>query len=68
MTAIYDKLGLKFLYPENWKLIDGTGIFAGAKGHGRIVGTYTHGDGTGTFCDNDGIVDHYTGKIKLAGR
>ena len=22
MTAIYDKLGLKFLYPENWKLID----------------------------------------------
>lgn len=23
MTAAYDKLGLKFLYPENWKLIDG---------------------------------------------
>ena len=22
MTATYDKLGLKFLYPENWKLID----------------------------------------------
>ncbi|MDG1874237.1 MAG: hypothetical protein P8J27_10015 [Mariniblastus sp.] len=22
MTAKYDKLGLKFLYPENWKLID----------------------------------------------
>ena len=22
MTAVYDKLGLKFLYPENWKLID----------------------------------------------
>jgi len=24
MTATYDKLGLKFLYPENWKLIDDT--------------------------------------------
>ncbi len=48
-----------------WKLIDGSGIFAGAKGHGRIVGTYTLGDGTGTFCDNDGIDDHYTGRIKL---
>lgn len=22
MTATYDKLGLKFLYPESWKLID----------------------------------------------
>ncbi len=22
MTAVYDKRGLKFLYPENWKLID----------------------------------------------
>ena len=22
MTAVYDKLGLKFLYPENWKLTD----------------------------------------------
>ncbi|MFK7768883.1 MAG: hypothetical protein AB8B55_16805 [Mariniblastus sp.] len=22
MTAVYDKLGLSFLYPENWKLID----------------------------------------------
>ena len=22
MTAVYDKLGLNFLYPENWKLID----------------------------------------------
>jgi hypothetical protein len=22
MTAVYDKLGLKFLYPENWKLMD----------------------------------------------
>ena len=22
MTAKYDKLGLEFLYPENWKLID----------------------------------------------
>jgi hypothetical protein len=22
MTAVYDKLGLKFLYPENWTLID----------------------------------------------
>lgn len=22
MTAVYDKLGLKFMYPENWKLID----------------------------------------------
>ncbi len=22
MTAVYDKLGLKFLYPENWRLID----------------------------------------------
>jgi hypothetical protein len=25
MTATYDKLGVKFLYPENWKLIDETG-------------------------------------------
>ena len=50
----------------NWKLIGGTGIFADAKGHGRLVGTHTLGDGTGTFCDNDGIDDHYTGKIKLA--
>lgn len=24
MTATYDRLGLKFLYPENWKLIDET--------------------------------------------
>ncbi len=22
MTAVYDKLGLKFMYPENWKLTD----------------------------------------------
>lgn len=22
MTAVYDKLGLRFLYPENWKLLD----------------------------------------------
>ena len=22
MTATYDRLGLKFFYPENWKLID----------------------------------------------
>jgi hypothetical protein len=22
MTAVYDKLGLKFMYPENWKLAD----------------------------------------------
>ncbi|MEM9942199.1 MAG: hypothetical protein AAF939_11595 [Planctomycetota bacterium] len=22
MTATYDRLGIKFLYPENWKLID----------------------------------------------
>lgn len=22
MTAVYDKLGLKFLYPENWRLTD----------------------------------------------
>ena len=22
MTAVYEKLGLRFLYPENWKLID----------------------------------------------
>lgn len=22
MTAVYEKLGLKFLYPENWKLTD----------------------------------------------
>lgn len=49
-----------------WKVIGGTGIFAGAKGHGSLVGTYTLGEGPGTFCDNDGIDDHYTGKIKLA--
>lgn len=50
-----------------WKLVGGTGIFLGAKGHGSLVGTYTLGGGPGTFCDNDGIDDHYTGKIKLAG-
>jgi len=22
MTAVYDKLGLNFMYPENWRLID----------------------------------------------
>ena len=26
MTAVYDKLGLKFLYPENWKLIEDSEI------------------------------------------
>lgn len=49
-----------------WKLTGGTGIFAGAKGHGSLIGTYTLLDGAGTFCDNDGINDRYTGKIKLA--
>lgn len=49
-----------------WKLVGGTGVFAGAKGHGSLVGTYTLGAGIGTFCDNDGILDHYTGKLKLA--
>lgn len=24
MTAVYDKLGIQFLYPENWKLLDET--------------------------------------------
>ncbi len=28
MTAVYDKLGLKFLYPENWKLIEDSEIGA----------------------------------------
>lgn len=50
-----------------WKLVDGTGVFEGAKGNGRLVGTYTLGGGAGDFCDNDGIDDRYTGKIKLAG-
>jgi len=28
MTAVYDKLGLKFLYPENWKLTEDSEIGA----------------------------------------
>lgn len=50
-----------------WKLINGTGSFEGAKGHGKLVGTYTLGGGPGTLCTNDGIDDRYTGRIKLAG-
>lgn len=48
-----------------WKIVDGTGLFAGAKGHGRLVGSYTFEGGTGDACTNDGIDDRYTGKIKL---
>ncbi len=49
-----------------WKITGGTGGFAGAKGHGGLVGTYKLDDGLGTSCDNSGIADRYTGKIKLA--
>lgn len=49
-----------------WRLVDGTGSFAGAKGQGQLLGTYTYEDGPGTQCENDGIDDRYTGKIKLA--
>jgi len=49
-----------------WKITGGTGVFAGAKGSGALVGTYwTTGGGPGDACVNDGIDDRYTGKIKL---
>ncbi len=48
-----------------WKVIDGTGVFTGAKGHGKLVGSYRFDGGAGTFCMTDGIDDRYTGKLKL---
>lgn len=46
-----------------WKVTRGAGIFATAKGEGKLVGTHTLGSGFGTFCEKDGINDHYTGKL-----
>ena len=48
----------------SWRLIAGTGDFAGATGSGRLIGTYF--GGAGTACDNDGIDDRWIGKIKFA--
>jgi hypothetical protein len=46
-----------------WEVKRGTGIFAKAKGGGKLVGTYTLGNGRGSFCEADGLLDHYTGRL-----
>jgi len=46
-----------------WRVVGGTGDFAGARGGGRLVGTYT--GGAGNACDNTGIDDRYRGVIRI---
>jgi len=46
-----------------WRVVGGTGDYAGLRGHGLLVGTYY--GGAGNHCDADGIDDHLTGKVKL---
>ena len=47
-----------------WQVTRGTGLFAGAKGAGTLVGTYTRGIGPGSFCKSDGLNDRYTGRLE----
>lgn len=46
-----------------WRVTGGTGVFAGLRGSGRLVGTYF--GGTGDSCGPDGIFDNYTGRFIL---
>lgn len=48
-----------------WQVIRGTGIFAKAKGGGKLVGTYMLGKRRGDFCKADGLLDRYTGQLGL---
>jgi hypothetical protein len=41
-------------------VVGGSGIYAGLKGHGRLVGAYPGGDG----CVASGVVDTYSGVMK----
>ena len=41
-----------------WKVVRGRGVFASAKGSGRLVGTYMLGNKPGTQCNADGLDDH----------
>lgn len=51
-----------------WWVTGGTGVYDGARGGGRLVGTYVAADGgPGDFCDNAGVDDRYTGRIRIAG-
>jgi hypothetical protein len=47
-----------------WKVVRGRGVFASAKGSGRLVGTYMLGNKPGTQCNADGLDDHYTGMLE----
>lgn len=44
-----------------WNVVSGTGIYAGLKGQGTLVGTYFPGDA----CSATGVLDAFTGGLKL---
>lgn len=49
-----------------WQIVGASGGLAGAKGRGSLDGTYIGtGSGSGGLCADLGILDRYTGKIKL---
>lgn len=45
----------------SWRVVAGTGAFAGLRGNGSLVGTYVGGDS----CGPTGILDNYTGRFFL---
>lgn len=45
----------------SWRVVSGTGAFAGLRGNGSLVGTYVGGDA----CGSTGILDNYTGRFFL---
>ncbi len=45
-----------------WMMVEGTGMYAGISGQGQLAGTY-YGAAP---CEFDGVLDSYTGTIKLA--
>ena len=47
-----------------WQVTRGTGIFAGAQGSGKLVGSYMLGNRRGNFCETDGLLDRYTGELR----
>lgn len=60
------RLGCAPTNSGRWRIVGATDGLAGAKGGGSLDGSYYGtGSGTGGLCDDLGILDRYTGRIKL---
>ena len=46
-----------------WIVLDGTGLYGGMSGQAVVSGTYSGGP---CYPNYTGVVDHYTGTLRLA--